>query len=330
MSYGRNAASVRTALLPAIALALAACEGPQSTLDPQGPVAERIATTWWVMAIGALVVLVVVMALLFHAIWSGPAGRPRWRANVLLSVAGIAVPSLLLGALLVFGTGVGRSITQPDAGALRIEVIGHRWWWEVRYPRADGSALLTANELWLPAGVPVEVVVTSADVIHSFWIPRLAGKMDMVPGSFNALRLLAIEPGQMRMQCAEFCGAQHAHMGMRVSVVTPPQFEAWLQQRSQPAVDLPQAAVSRFLALGCGECHRIDGSEAGGTSAPVLTHFASRPSIGGAAAAMDGVHLRRWLPDHGAAMKPGSRGPVMRQLAPADVEQLARLLEALH
>lgn len=308
---------------------IAGCAGPQSTLDAHGPVAGQIATTWWIMAAGALLVLVLVMSLVAHAMRRDPARPPRLRANVLMTAAGIVLPTVVLGALLVHGTGVGRRITQPAADVLRIEVTGRQWWWQVRYPRDGAQAVHTANELWLPVGVPVEIALTSADVIHSFWIPGLAGKMDMVPGVSNALRLMATKPGRLRLQCAEFCGAQHAHMGMIVTIGSAGEFEAWLQARTAPAAEVTGTAFDRFLALGCGGCHRIDGSTAVGTSGPVLTHFGSRPTVGAGAAPRTAANLRAWLRDHGGTLKPGSTGPSARQLGSEDVQLLATWLEAL-
>lgn len=313
----------------AAATLLAGCAGPQSTLDVQGPVAGDIAATWWMMAIGAALALTVVMALVLHAMRRDPARPPRLNANLLMTTAGIVLPALLLGALLVHGTAVGRRITQPAGDALRIEVTGHRWWWQVRYPRGADAAVQTANELHLPAGVPVEVVVTAADVIHSFWIPSLAGKMDMVPGMTNVLRLQAAAPARLRLQCAEFCGAQHARMGMIVTVQTPQQFAQWLQARAAPAAAVPDAPLQRFLALGCGDCHRIDGTPAAGHGGPVLTHFGSRPTIGAGTAPLTAANLRAWLSDHGGTLKPGSNAPAGRRLDADDVQLMAGLLEAL-
>ena len=308
---------------------MAGCAGPQSTLDAHGPVAGQIATTWWMMAAGALLVLLLVMGLVAHAMRRDPSRTSLLRANVLMAGAGIVLPTVVLGALLVHGTGVGRRITQPAAEVLRIEVTGHRWWWQVRYPRDGAQAVHTANELWLPAGVPVEIALTSADVIHSFWIPGLAGKMDMIPGVSNALRLTATKAGRLRLQCAEFCGAQHAYMGMIVTIGSPAQFEAWLQARAAPASEPADTAQDRFLALGCGSCHRIDGTAAVGTSGPVLTHFGSRPTVGAGAAPRTAANLRAWLSDHGGTLKPGSNGPATRQLRSEDVQLLATWLEAL-
>lgn len=308
---------------------LAGCAGPQSTLDPHGPVAAGIARTWWLMAGAAALVLVLVVGLALYATLRDPAGRARLPANALLAGGGVLLPAVLLGALLVHGTALGRRITAQAQAPVRIEVTGHRWWWEVRYPPGIGPGVVTANELHLPVGLPVEIVLTSTDVIHSFWIPSLAGKLDMVPGMLNTLRLTADRPGRFRLQCAEFCGAQHARMGMWVVAQPAEQFTAWLRGRAAPAA--PAAAdVARFAALGCAQCHRIDGTTAAGSGGPVLTHLADRPSLGAGTAPLDAATLRAWLADHGSAMKPGSTGPAVRTLDEQDVQRMATMLGALH
>src|SRR5690606_37332487 len=178
-------------------------------------------------------------------------------------------------------------------------------------------------------GMPVEVHVTGADVIHSFWIPSLAGKMDMIPGTTNVLRLMAAAEGEFRAQCAEFCGAQHARMGMIVTAQSPAEFNAWRRARAAPA-QLPEGTLDGFVKLGCASCHAIEGSAAGGSGGPVLTHFAARPTVGAGTARLTPVTLRAWLTDHGQSLKPGSNGPAMRELAAADVAIIATLLESLH
>ena len=308
---------------------VAGCAGVQSTLDPQGPVAAGIATTWWIMAVGAVVVLALVMTLVLHAIFRKPGRRPWLPSNALLAGAGVVLPSLLLGALLVHGTDLGRRITAVQEDALRIEVTGHRWWWEVRYPDASGPSVATANELRLPVGVPVEITVTSADVIHSFWIPRLAGKMDMIPGATRSLRFTATAAGRFRTQCAEFCGAQHARMGMIVIAQSPELFAQWRRARAAPAAAVDGPGFGRFMRLGCGQCHHIDGTAANGSGGPVLTHFGDRPTIGAGTAPLRTATLHAWLADHGSTMKPGSTGPQSRRLAEDDVRVLAELLEGL-
>lgn len=308
---------------------LSGCGGPQSTLDPQGPVAEAIAHTWWVMSAGALLILALVMALVFYGMFRDPAKRLALAAVPFLVWMGVVFPLVVLTALLIYGTDVGRRITKSADDPLRIEVTGHRWWWEVRYPAGAGPEVTTANELRLPVAVPIELTLKSADVIHSFWIPNLGGKVDMIPGLTNTLRFTAAAPGRFHVQCAEFCGAQHARMGLVAVAEAAADFQRWREARAAVAAASPQPGLDRFMALGCAGCHAIAGTPAAGTGGPVLTHLAGRPTLGGSAARYSPEALRTWLADHGHALKPGSKSPDPRVLAPADAETLARFLEQL-
>jgi cytochrome c oxidase subunit 2 len=217
--------------------ALAACAGPQSLLEPAGPAAREAARLWWAMlAVAAAVLAGVVLA------WLRALHRPsrchdedavrrigrRW-----IVIGGLALPAASAAALLAFGIPAGqRMLLWPAAGEapLRIEVTGHRWWWEVRYP---DTGLVLVDELHLPVGRLVEIHVRSADVIHSFWVPRLGGKMDMVPGRTGVLRLRADRSGVFRGQCAEFCGSGHGLMVLRVEAHEGSAFAAWLAARSR-------------------------------------------------------------------------------------------------
>lgn len=323
-----NGIAARRRLNPthmAVLAGLCACAGPQSTLDPKGPVAEDIAAIWWLMACGAAVVLTLVMGLVWYAVYRDPDRRPRLAPVPFMLGAGVGLPLVLLVLLLVQGTSLGRRITESAAEPLRIEVTGHRWWWEVRYPGDQGPQVLTANELRLPVGMPVEITLRSADVIHSFWIPNLGGKIDMIPGIANTLRLTASVPGRFRAQCSEFCGSQHARMGFIAVAEPEDEFRSWRARRAaQPA---PQGeGLARFLDLGCGSCHALAGTDAQGGTGPVLTHLEDRPTIGAGASRNSGEALRAWLVDHGRTLKPGSAGPDRRRLADEDVDLLAQLL----
>jgi cytochrome c oxidase subunit 2 len=210
-----------------------ACDGAQSTLAPAGPSARMAADLWWGMFVFAALVLLVVVALWLYALCRSPrsydaATRQRIARRWIIG-GGIVLPGVTVVTLLAFGIPIGhRMLPLADEDAFRIDVIGHQWWWEVRYP--DHGIAIT-DHLVIPAGRPIDVHVTSADVIHSFWVPRLGGKIDMVPGRTNVLRLQADEPGRYRGQCAEFCGAQHAHMVLTVDALAADAFDAWLQGR---------------------------------------------------------------------------------------------------
>ncbi|WP_022947101.1 cytochrome c oxidase subunit II [Methylohalobius crimeensis] len=231
---------------------LGGCAGPQSVLDPAGPSARAIAWLWWGMFIYASLVLIVIVGLWLHAMRREPApDRKSTSRHAIRWIVGggVVLPVVSLGMLLAFGIPIGhRLLPLPlEAGSpLRIEVTGHRWWWEVVYPEAR---VALRNELHLPAGVPVDIRVTSADVIHSFWLPRLGGKIDAIPGHTNVLRLVADVTGSYPGQCSEFCGAGHARMRLEAKVHSPSDFDVWLRSRQRsPAVPENETASRRLEA----------------------------------------------------------------------------------
>lgn len=225
---------VTGAALPGSSLLLAGCSGPFSTLDPAGPSATSVAGLWWGMfAVATLVLLTVVVLWLYavsrqqRAVSEQQARRiqQRWIIG-----GGLILPTTTIVALLAFGIPVGHNMLPlpvKDGEVLRIDVTGHQWWWQVRYPN---TGIELKDELHIPAGVPVDVHLTSGDVIHSFWVPRLGGKLDMLPGRTNVLRLQADEPGTYRGQCAEFCGLHHARMQFTVTAHSAADFAAWLTE----------------------------------------------------------------------------------------------------
>ncbi|MFY0664846.1 MAG: cytochrome c oxidase subunit II [Natronospirillum sp.] len=222
-----------------ISLQLTACSGPLSTLDPAGPAARDVAGLWWAMFGFATLVLIAVVVLWIYAIRrpSSHADEPSARAfqNRWVIWGGLALPLGSIALLLAFGIPIGyRMLPIPaaDGEVLRIEVTGHQWRWEVHYPEQDFDL---ANEVHIPVNTPIDVVLRSNDVIHSFWVPRLGGKMDMIPGRTNVLRLQADEPGVYRGSCAEFCGVGHAHMQFTVTAHTEEDFARWQQQARERA-----------------------------------------------------------------------------------------------
>jgi cytochrome c oxidase subunit 2 len=210
----------------------------------------------------------------------------------------------------------------------QLEVAGTQWWWRVSYP---AEQVVTANEIHVPAGVRTHVTVLSEDVIHSFWIPQVAGKLDMIPGKTNTLSFQVDRPGVYRGLCAEFCGLQHAHMHTRLIVQPPDVFAAWLAGQQRPAAPpsepLQQAGQQIFLSARCGECHTVRGTPAGGSRGPDLTHLASRSTLGAGAHDNTRGNLRGWIVDP-QAMKPGNKMPAT-QLAEPDLQALLSYLEGL-
>jgi cytochrome c oxidase subunit II len=308
------------------------------SLDPQGPAAQTMAGLWWLMlglGVAVFVVFAIFLALgLFRRRrpTGGAEARPgnelggafnRWIVG-----AGVVAPLLVIGA--VFGATIGAMrrlpVTAP-AGALEVEVIGHQWWWEVRYPEAG---LTLANEMHIPVGRPVAVRLTSADVIHSFWVPALGGKLDLLPDHANTLVLQADEPGEHRNRCAEYCGLQHTLMGMIVVAEPPERFEAWLAAQRQPAAEPTGAGEirGRDVFLGaCARCHTVAGTTATGVKGPDLTHVASRRTLGAAAVANTTERLVQWVADP-HELKRGVAMPAA-DLSPADLDAVIAYLGTL-
>jgi cytochrome c oxidase subunit 2 len=216
-------------------------------------------------------------------------------------------------------------------GALEVTVVGHQWWWEIRYPELG---IVTANELHVPVSdgadpAPTYLALESADVVHSFWVPRLAGKTDLIPNRRNHMWIEPREPGLYRGQCAEFCGTQHAHMLLRVYVHSRAEFERWVAAQQRPAVRDPKVQAGRrvFETTACVNCHAIQGTGAAGRFGPDLTHLMSRETLAAGAASLTRESLHAWIadPDH---VKPGSLMPAMRLDAP-EIEQLVSYLVTL-
>jgi cytochrome c oxidase subunit 2 len=211
---------------------------------------------------------------------------------------------------------------------MRIDVTGHQWWWEVRYPGTDA---VTANELHIPTGTSIDLVVHTADVIHSFWVPRLNRKIDTIPGQDNHILLYADKPGRYRGQCAEYCGLQHAHMAMYVFAQPPAEFRAWLAKEAAPA-PAPLSALGQrgedvFLSNACADCHTIRGTPAQGEIGPDLTHLAERTTLAALTVPNRSADLLSWIrdPQH---FKPGTKMPGL-DLSDADFDALAQYLREL-
>jgi cytochrome c oxidase subunit 2 len=215
---------------------------------------------------------------------------------------------------------------------LTLNVVAHQWWWDVQYTTHDASKMIrTANEIHLPVGVPAEIMLQSDDVIHSLWIPNLAGKQDLIPGRVNDIQLLPQKIGTYRGQCAEFCGVQHAHMALDVTVESKADFERWVaaQQRVAfaPTTPLQVAGYRYFMTRECSSCHNVTGTAANGQVAPDLTHFASRRSIAAGTLPMSTGNLYGWVADP-QSQKPGNHMPTMG-LNPIELHAVVTYLETL-
>lgn len=313
---------------------LAAHGETQSAFRPGSAASAQIAELGSVMFIGAGLIFAAVIALAVIALFGPQALRGAIRRNGFIIAGGIAFPVVALSALLVYSLLSSSTLVRAGAPAdLRVEVRGELWWWRVRYLDPAGATVLeTANELRIPAGRQVELLLTTSDVIHSFWVPELGGKTDMIPGHVNRQRLQADAPGVFRGQCAEYCGSQHAHMAFYVVALPPQEFDAWKAAQAGPAQPPSTALLLRgrevFLANDCIECHTIRGTPAAGTKGPDLTHVGSRLSLAAGMLPNRTGAFGGWIAAS-QHIKPGNKMPAFDQLPSADLRALAAYMESL-
>ena len=318
----------------------------QSVLDASGPQSARIAALWWFFfyvcaAIFALVIGTLVFAIVRWRRSPVRAGLPpqpgdeaRLERRMTSAVSGATIATVLtVFVLLLTSVSAGNAISDfASPHGLVVEITGHQWWWEARYPNPDASKLVvTANEIHIPVGRPVMFRATSSDVIHSLWIPSLHGKKDLIPSRVTTTWMQADKPGLYRGQCAEFCGFQHAHMGLLVVAEPEAEFNAWLEQQLRPAAEPANDAQRRgrevFLSSACVLCHTVRGTGSWGQVAPDLTHVAGRKTIAAGALANTAGHLGGWIEDS-QSVKPGNHMPPIN-LAASDVQPLLEYLGSL-
>jgi len=305
-----------------------------SALRPKGPVAGRIsALSWFMFGLSGLITLVV-FGLMVRGLFSdGEGHRFRMSETRWIALGGVAMPAVVLLALSGLTVTSLHETDGPEPGSYPVEVIGHQYWWEVRYPQARGGPVTAANEIHIPAGRNVRFTLRSVDVIHSLWVPELGGKTDLVPGRTNHLTLKADHPGTFRGQCAEYCGLQHANMAFLVIAETPGDFQRWLSEQAAPAADPgaaagPAAAGRRDLEqLPCAGCHTVRGTAAAGKVGPDLTHFGSRRTLAALTQPNTPPNVSRWIAD-AQAVKPGARMPPIA-LTDTQVSELVAYLRAL-
>ena len=325
---------------------LTSCGGIQNSINPAGPQAHNISRVWWLMFIVSSIVFVIVMIALLLSVRrrtdepqlaEAPALEPppeqeRRRQHVIVSA--VAITIVILFVFLIASFSAGRSMTAElsHKNGLNIDVTGFQWWWEVRYQDVDASNIfVTANEIHIPVGVPVTLSLRANDVIHSFWVPNLAGKKDLIPGKLNTIWLQADKPGVYRGQCAEYCGLQHAHMAFWVVAESQEQFNAWRQGQTQtsisPVTDSQKRGQQIFLSSTCVMCHAINGTSAGSNIGPNLTHVASRNTLAAATLSNTREHLALWIKDS-QKFKPGNRMP-QHNFSDADLQALVDYLQSL-
>lgn len=304
---------------------------PPPVLDPAGPYAHPVTLLAWVLFIGGAVVLLVVVATLAIALWGGPDLKRRLGREKAIWIGGVGFPVVVLSALLLWGLSLTASLQPegPRPGEMRVRITGEMWWWRIAYLDEQGRTIMAdANELHIPAGKSVLLELDSADVIHSFWVPRLAGKMDMIPGRTNLLRIEADQPGTFGGQCAEYCGGPHALMGLAVVAHTPESFAAWRAARLTAPAPAPSRGSELFLSSGCAACHTVRGTAANGLAGPDLTHVGSRRTLGAGILPNNIGTMAGWIGDS-QSIKPGNRMPTYRQLTGEELSALADYMEAL-
>ncbi|HEY3672589.1 MAG TPA: cytochrome c oxidase subunit II [Acidimicrobiia bacterium] len=316
----------------AIGVVVAGCGGGRSLLDAKGSESDRIAGVWWLMFGLATAVYVVVAAFIVHAATRGRRGRAggsRLNENRFIWIGGVIVPMAILAILAVVTVDTTSALRNASPDEVRIDVAGKLWWWEVRYP---GSGVVTANEIHVPRGTPIDLHLTSDNVIHSFWVPQLAGKMDTIPGQPNDLRFTAETAGRYLGRCAEFCGLQHAHMGVEVVVDTPADFGRWLARRGrvplEPVSEDAAAGQVVFQREACAGCHTIRGTGATGTVGPDLTDVGSRERLGADTLLNTPENMHDWIRD-AQSFKSGISMPSFSALPERDIDALVAYLESL-
>ncbi len=323
-------------------LLLTACGKPQSSLYPAGPAADKIAHMSWFMAILFLVITGVMWILIAWAFSRrrgtleehepvDAGGGQAW-----IGWGGLVFPIIVLTVIFVLGLNLLASFPVHDGHreALKpdITLIGHQWWWEVQYDGEPSQSFTTANEIHIPVGQPVNIELISRDVIHSFWVPTLHGKVDLVPGHPNFIRIEADHEGSYNGTCAEYCGAQHAHMRLLVVAQQPEDYQAWVQQQLKPGVEPTGEDAKRgeqvFMAGPCSMCHQVRGTLAGGRVAPDLTHIGSRNYIAANSYPNNDAYLEAWV-THAQSLKPGVAMPDLTQFNGQQLRDIVAYLRQL-
>jgi cytochrome c oxidase subunit II len=314
-------------------------DGSMAYLHTAGPAADPVTRLGWGLGLVSVAVVVIIAALLLGAVLRRRGGDPDQVAPVSREGAGlnwiyigVGISSVVLAACAIWTLLTLSAVAHPAVKpAFTVRVTGLQWWWRLRYEDGHaGQVFTTANELHVPVGQPVRLEIESGDVIHSFWVPQLAGKTDAIPGQTNVAWFQADKPGVYRGQCAEYCGAQHAHMALQVVAEPPAQFQAWW--RAQLAEATLPSTGSALTGAGlvqahCAACHTIRGTEAGGIVGPDLTHLMSRRTIAGGTLPNDPDHLADWI-THSQQIKPGTKMPAFA-LSPSELSAVVGYLTTL-
>jgi len=326
----------------ALALVIAGCDSPQSYMgNTAGPAAQQLASLGWqaLLAFGAATLitwgLILWVALRRRGTLAEHAPIDANHGQAWILIGGVAVPFVVLAVLFIsmldslaaFPIHHSSEANQPD-----IRLTGQQWWFEAEYGAGPGSQVFVPTEIYIPVGRPIDIELQTRDVIHSFWIPKLHGKVDLVPGILNRIRIIASRPGTYEGQCAEYCGMQHALMRLRVIALPEQEYATWLAHQrepaSEPTTDAARHGREVFMSAACPLCHTVRGTGAHGRLGPDLTHLASRNRIAGGAFRNDTANLQAWI-THAQSMKPGSRMPNLTEFSGADLQALSAYLQSL-
>ncbi len=310
-------------------LFLSGCAGEQSTYTAAGVEAASTLTLYYWLFACVIVVWLLLAGIFVYATRVRPKIHSEKGASIFVIVGGIVLPTLALTVIAIVGI-ILMTQHRGQEAVRDIRVTGEQYWWRFEYLDHEGKVIAeTANEFALPVAEASRMHLITADVIHSFWVPALAGKVDMIPGRINELVLEPIRTGRYRGQCAEFCGASHALMGLVAKVKNSEDFQRWLSAQADdarpPATPLSVRGQQVFLQSGCGACHAVRGTPANGRLGPDLTHLASRDRIAAATFANDQDKIRRWLA-HTGQIKPGVQMPTFDMLSDTELAALAAYL----
>jgi cytochrome c oxidase subunit 2 len=312
-------------------LVMAGCDGRQSAFTGLGPVSSRITLLIWIMFIGAALITLLISALMLISIAGPAAWRHKLAGEKGIVWGGIVFPIVTLTALLIYGFLIlkaGGTLVQAE-DPVHISVVGEQWWWRVIYRHDDGHTTESANELRIPTGRPIEIELSTADVIHSFWIPAYAGKVDMIPGRTNILHFIADKPGIVTGQCAEYCGGAHALMSFYTVAMTPSDYDDWLAKERASARPAPHSEGEQlFLSAGCGGCHTVRGIRADGKIGPDLTHVGSRLSLGAGILPNTAEGFAKWISRH-QTIKPENLMPPFNIFSESELQSLSVYLNSL-
>lgn len=330
-----------------VGAALSGCGGPQNFMYAGGPAARGLASLgWWGLLVFAAVtavvwILIFALALRRRGTLSEHAPIDVNRGQSWIVIGGFAIPVAILAILFIStletlaaypldhgAHGGGGPRPQPD-----IRIIGHQWWFDAQYVSHETPTRInTTTEIHIPVGRPMDLSLETRDVIHSFWIPKLHGKVDLIPGQVNHVRIAADTPGVYEGECAEYCGLQHAHMRLQVVAQTPEEFDRWLAAQgalaSQPTTPESMRGYEVFQSAACPLCHTIRGTPAQGSVGPELTHVGSRRRIAGGAFVNNTANLEAWI-THAQSLKPGAQMPDLTQFRGEDLRAMVAYLQSL-